>query len=87
MRDVRRSYPGLLRLTVLVGLVAFWVAVALGVALLARWPAGVVAVLGVGLAAALVTVLGLLAQVRVRAHSARRPVPRPVQGARTHRAA
>ena len=84
---MRRSYPGLLRLTVLVGLIAFWVAVALGVALLARWPAEVVAVLGIGLAGALVTVLGLLVQVRVRAHDARRAVRRPVQGDRTRRAA
>ncbi len=84
---MRRSYPGLLRLTVLVGLIAFWVAVALGVALLARWPAEVVAVLGVGLAGALVTVLGLLVQVRVRVHDARRAVRRPVQGDRTRRAA
>ena len=84
---MRRSLPGLLRLTVLVGLAGFWVAVALLTAVLADWSRDVVAVLAIGLAGALVPLLGLLGQVWERTQAARRSVRSPVQRSRAGRPA
>ena len=84
---MRCSLPGLLRLTVLVGVAGFWLGIALLTAVLADWPKDVVAVLGIGLAGALVTALGLLGQVWERTQAARRPVRSPVQRSRAGRPA
>jgi uncharacterized membrane protein len=87
LENVQRSVPGLLRLTVLVGLGGFWLGVGLVVAVLADWPADVVAVLGIVLAGALVTVLGLVWQVRSRTHGARPMAERAAQGRRARNVA
>jgi hypothetical protein len=83
-----RTTPGLLRLTALVGLATFWLAVALVVAVLLSWPAAVVAVLAIVGAGALATALGLAVGARMRmraprASARRRRVP---SGSRLHNA-
>ena len=69
-----RTTPGLLRLTVLAGLTAFWLAAVLVVAVLLSWPAPVLAMLAALGAAALGTTLILARQawIRMRASRVRR---------------
>jgi hypothetical protein len=61
-----RTTPGLLRLTALTGLAAFWLAVASVVAVLLSWPAAVVTVLAIVGAGALATALTLAVRARMR---------------------
>jgi hypothetical protein len=61
-----RSMPGLLRLIVVVALAAFWLGVALLVALLAAWPEGLLMALVAVQAVTLAALLVLLGQARAR---------------------